>query len=619
MGPECEFFVFDEVSYDLGPNHSHYAFDSAEGHWNSGKPGLGNTIREKEGYFPPAPHDTLHDLRSAMVLTLERLGIPCEFHHHEVASGGQCEIDLRYQTLTRMADQVMTYKYVVKNVARAAGKTVTFMPKPLFGDNGSGMHTHQSLWKEGTPLMADKSGYAGLSQLARAYVAGLLMHAPALLAFCAPTTNSYRRLVPGYEAPVNLVYSQRNRSACIRIPMYSDSPKAKRVEFRCPDAAANPYLAFAAMLMAGIDGIQKGLEPGEPADYDLFEEDRGRVAQVPGSLEEALDALETRPRVPDRRRRLLGGADPDLDRAGSGRTRSTWSRSGRTRPSSPSTSTRRPVEIRELREEDWPAVRAIFEQGIAGRNATFETEAPSWEAWDRSQLDGHRWVAVEGGRVVGWAAAHPVSSRPCYRGVVEHSVYVDDEWQGQRHRARVARAAVREHRAGRDLDDPDRGLPGERGEPRAAREVRLPGRRHAGAARKAGRRLERRRRPGTTKRGDHMTKVEAVVIRERVETVIDAVEAETGHVGVTVVEAIGHGRQRGVTHEYRGRVFESRFLPKALLTFVVEDSVAPAVVAAIADAARSGHESGDGIAWTTRIENVTHNRTGLPLGEVEVA
>ena len=186
-----------------------------------------------------------------MVLTLERLGIPCEFHHHEVASGGQCEIDLRYQSLTRMADQVMTYKYVVKNVARAAGKCVTFMPKPLFGDNGSGMHTHQSLWKEGTPLMADKSGYAGLSQLARSYVAGLLEHAPALLAFCAPTTNSYRRLVPGYEAPVNLVYSQRNRSACIRIPMYSDSPKAKRIEFRCPDAAANPYLAFAAMLMAG--------------------------------------------------------------------------------------------------------------------------------------------------------------------------------------------------------------------------------------------------------------------------------------------------------------------------------------------------------------------------------
>jgi glutamine synthetase len=292
FGPECEFFVFDEVSYDLGPNASHYAVDSAEGYWNSGKPGLGYTVREKEGYFPPAPHDTLHDLRTRMVLTLERIGIPCEFHHHEVASGGQCEIDLKYAPLVEMADQVLTYKYVVKNVARAAGKSVTFMPKPIFGDNGSGMHTHQSLWKEGTPLMADKSGYAGLSALARSYVGGLLAHAPALLAFCAPTTNSYRRLVPGYEAPVNLVYSQRNRSACIRIPMYSDSPKAKRIEFRCPDAAANPYLAFAAMLMAGLDGIEKGLDPGEPADYDLFEEERGEIAQVPGSLAEALDALE---------------------------------------------------------------------------------------------------------------------------------------------------------------------------------------------------------------------------------------------------------------------------------------------------------------------------------------
>ncbi|MFL5933310.1 MAG: type I glutamate--ammonia ligase, partial [Gaiellaceae bacterium] len=244
FGPECEFFVLDSVSYELADHKSHYEIDSAEGHWNSGTPGLGYTVRPKEGYFPPAPHDTLADLRTEMVLTLERLGIPCEFHHHEVASGGQCEIDLRYGSLTRMADQVMTYKYVVKNVARAAGKTVTFMPKPIFGDNGSGMHTHQSLWKEGTPLMADKSGYAGLSQLARGYIAGLLAHAPALLALCAPTTNSYRRLVPGYEAPVNLVYSQRNRSACIRIPMYSESPKAKRIEFRCPDAAANPYLAF---------------------------------------------------------------------------------------------------------------------------------------------------------------------------------------------------------------------------------------------------------------------------------------------------------------------------------------------------------------------------------------
>jgi glutamine synthetase len=291
FGPECEFFVFDSVSYDLAANRAHYEVDSAEGHWNSGLPGLGYTIREKEGYFPPAPHDTLHDMRTEMVLTLERLGIPCEFHHHEVASGGQCEIDLRYQPLVRMADQVMTYKYVVRNVAYRHGKTATFMPKPVFGDNGSGMHSHQSLWKEGTPLMADKSGYAGLSQLGRAYVAGLLAHAPALLAFCAPTTNSYRRLVPGYEAPVNLVYSQRNRSACIRIPVYSQSPKAKRIEFRCPDAAANPYLAFAAMLMAGIDGIQKGLDPGEPADFDLFEDAHG-ITQVPGSLAEALEALE---------------------------------------------------------------------------------------------------------------------------------------------------------------------------------------------------------------------------------------------------------------------------------------------------------------------------------------
>ena len=292
FGPECEFFVFDEVSYDLAPNRAHYAFDSIEGHWNSGAAGLGYTVREKEGYFPPAPHDTLHDLRTEIVLTLERVGIECEFHHHEVATAGQCEVDLRFKTLTRMADQVMTYKYVVRNVARAAGKTATFMPKPLFGDNGSGMHTHQSLWKQGTPLMADKSGYAGLSKLARQYVGGLLTHAPALLAFCAPTTNSYRRLVPGYEAPVNLVYSQRNRSAAIRIPMYSTSPKAKRIEFRCPDATANPYLAFAAMLMAGLDGVENDLDPGSPADYDLFEDAGARIAQVPGSLEEALDALE---------------------------------------------------------------------------------------------------------------------------------------------------------------------------------------------------------------------------------------------------------------------------------------------------------------------------------------
>ncbi len=292
FGPECEFFVFDSVSYELADHRAHYEVDSAEGHWNSGKPGLGYTVRPKEGYFPPAPHDTLSDLRTEMVLTLERLGIPCEFHHHEVASGGQCEIDLRFTTLTQMADQVMAYKYVVKNIARRHGKTATFMPKPIFGDNGSGMHTHQSLWLDGAPLMAEEGGYAGLSQLARSYVGGILAHAPALLAFCAPTTNSYRRLVPGYEAPVNLVYSQRNRSACIRIPMYSQSPKAKRIEFRCPDPTANPYLAFAAMLMAGLDGIEKGLDPGAPADFDLFEESHGDIPQVPDSLAGSLDALE---------------------------------------------------------------------------------------------------------------------------------------------------------------------------------------------------------------------------------------------------------------------------------------------------------------------------------------
>jgi glutamine synthetase len=292
FGPESEFFVFDSVAYDMKVNRAMYEVDSAEGHWNSNLPHLGYTVRPKEGYFPPSPADSLHDMRSEMVLTLERLGIPCEFHHHEVATAGQCEIDMRFASLTRMADQVMTYKYVVKNVARRHGKTATFMPKPLFGDNGSGMHCHQSLWKEGATLMADASGYAGLSETARHYVGGLLAHAPALLAFCAPTTNSYRRLVPGFEAPVNLVYSQRNRSACIRIPMYSSSPRSKRIEFRCPDPTANPYLAFSAMLMAGLDGVERRLDPGAPADYDLFEESHGEVAQVPGSLGETLDALE---------------------------------------------------------------------------------------------------------------------------------------------------------------------------------------------------------------------------------------------------------------------------------------------------------------------------------------
>ena len=291
FGPELEFFVLDAVSYDIGQNHSHFYVDSAEGHWNSGAAGTGYTVRPKEGYFPLSPHDTLQDLRTRMLLMLEDLGVTCEVHHHEVATSGQCEIDLKFTTLKRMADQVMTYKYVVKNVAKEAGKTVTFMPKPIFGDNGSGMHTHQSLWSGGQTLMADPAKYAGISDLSRWYIGGLLRHAPALLAFCAPTTNSYRRLVPGYEAPVNLVWSMRNRSACIRIPMYSESPKAKRIEFRCPDPMANPYIAFAAMLMAGLDGIKNRIEPGEPADYDLFEEQRGEVPQVPDSLAGALAAL----------------------------------------------------------------------------------------------------------------------------------------------------------------------------------------------------------------------------------------------------------------------------------------------------------------------------------------
>src|SRR5881398_1280667 len=311
MGPECEFFVFDEVSYDLGSNHSHYLVDSAEGHWNSGVPGTGYTIREKQGYFPPAPHDTLHDLRTRMVLALERLGILCEFHHHEVASGGQCEIDLRFQALTRMADQVMTYKYVVKNMARAAGKSATFMPKPIFGDNGSGMHCHQSLWSEGSPLFYDESGYGGLSNVARWYIGGILKHAPSLLAFTNPTVNSYHRLVPGFEAPVNLVYSQRNRSACVRIPITGSNPKAKRLEFRVPDPSCNPYLAFSAMLMAGIDGIRNKIEPPEPIDKDLYElppDELAAVPQVPGSLEAVLDELET-----DHEHLLEGGVfTPDV-------------------------------------------------------------------------------------------------------------------------------------------------------------------------------------------------------------------------------------------------------------------------------------------------------------------
>jgi glutamine synthetase len=297
MGPELEHFVFNDVRYDQGTNYGYYEIDAVEANWNTrhnGAPSLGHKLRPKEGYFPVPPADALQDARTNMVTTLERIGIPIEAHHHEVATGGQGEIDMRFTTLTRMADNVMIYKYVVKNVARMRGMTATFMPKPLFGDNGSGMHVHQSIWKEGRPLFAG-DGYAGSSEMMRHYIGGLLKHAPALLAICAPTVNSYRRLVPGFEAPVNLGYSQRNRSAACRIPMYSPNPKAKRVEFRCPDPSCNPYLTFAAMLMAGLDGVQSRINPGDPIDknlYDLPPEELAKVPSTPASLEDALDALE---------------------------------------------------------------------------------------------------------------------------------------------------------------------------------------------------------------------------------------------------------------------------------------------------------------------------------------
>ena len=299
FGPEAEFFVFDHIAYDQVGHRAFYEVDSSEGFWNtggpSGAPNLAYKLRQKEGYFPVPPADSLANLRSEMVATMESLGIRCEFHHHEVSSGGQGEIDMRFQPLLRMADQMMIYKYVVKNEARAAGKTATFMPKPIFEENGSGMHTHMSLWKSGETIMFDSDGYALLSDTARHYVGGLLAHAPALLAFCAPTTNSYKRLVPGYEAPVSLLYSKRNRSAAVRIPVYSPSPKAKRLEFRCPDGSTNPYLAFAAMLMAMLDGIKNKLKPGEPLDkdiYDLEPEELAKVPKTPGALDEALGCLE---------------------------------------------------------------------------------------------------------------------------------------------------------------------------------------------------------------------------------------------------------------------------------------------------------------------------------------
>ena len=299
FGPEAEFFLFSDIRFDQGPNYGFYYIDSEEGIWNSGlnggKPNLGYRPRTKEGYFPVPPTDKLQDLRSKMVLTMIEAGLDIEVHHHEVATAGQCEIDMRFDTLTTMADKLLLYKYIVKNVAYANGYTATFMPKPMFGDNGSGMHCHQSLWNDGTPLFYDANGYALLSDAARWYIGGLLRHAAALLAFCAPTANSYRRLVPGYEAPVNLVYSQRNRSAAVRIPTYSNSPKARRVEFRCPDPTANPYLAFAAMMMAGLDGIQNKIEPPAPIDKDLYEleaEEAATITSTPGSLAEVLTALE---------------------------------------------------------------------------------------------------------------------------------------------------------------------------------------------------------------------------------------------------------------------------------------------------------------------------------------
>ncbi|MBV9001904.1 MAG: type I glutamate--ammonia ligase [Solirubrobacterales bacterium] len=300
FGPEAEFFVFDHIAYEQVEHRAFYEIDSSEGFWNTGRPGasspnLAYKLRQKEGYFPVPPADSLANLRSEMVATMESLGVRCEFHHHEVSSGGQGEIDMRFQPLLRMSDQMMIYKYVVKNAAAAAGKTATFMPKPIFEENGSGMHVHQSLWKNGDPLMFDSDGYAHLSDLARHYIAGLLTHAPALLAFCAPTTNSYRRLVPGYEAPVILVYSARNRSACVRVPMYHEAPKSKRVEFRSPDPTANPYLAFSALMMAGLDGIKRELDPGEPLDADIYElpvATLEKIATVPASLEASLDALE---------------------------------------------------------------------------------------------------------------------------------------------------------------------------------------------------------------------------------------------------------------------------------------------------------------------------------------
>ena len=297
FGPEAEFFIFDNVQFDAKCNGTFYSIDSEEGIWNSGRdemPNLGNKIRYKEGYFPVSPTDTQQDIRTEMCLVMQELGIQVERQHHEVATAGQAEIDFRFDTLVKTADNMMLYKYIIKNVAKKHGKTATFMPKPLFGDNGSGMHTHMSLWKKGKPLFPGNE-YAGLSQMALYYIGGVLKHAKALCAICSPTTNSYKRLVPGYEAPVNLAYSARNRSAAIRIPTFSENPKAKRIEYRPPDPSANPYLCYTALLLAGLDGVLNKIEPGEPMDKNLYElppEELAKVPQVPGSLSEALDCLE---------------------------------------------------------------------------------------------------------------------------------------------------------------------------------------------------------------------------------------------------------------------------------------------------------------------------------------
>ena len=298
FGPELEFFIFDDVRYRQGTETAFYYVDSAEGEWNTGTdegPNLGFKLPGKEGYAPVPPFDSTAHVRWTVVRALNELGIETFIDHHEVATGGQAELGVIYETLVEQADRCQWYKYIVRNVARSQGKVATFMPKPIYGDNGSGMHTHQSLWRDGNPLFYDANGYAGLSQMARYYAGGLLQHAAAILAFAAPTTNSYKRLVPGFEAPVNLAYSERNRSAAIRIPTYDPSPAAKRLEFRPPDGTANPYLAFAAMLMAGLDGIQREIDPGDPLDRDIYAlspEELAQVPTVPGSLDAALDALE---------------------------------------------------------------------------------------------------------------------------------------------------------------------------------------------------------------------------------------------------------------------------------------------------------------------------------------